>query len=203
MATRIGFGQVEPNHLSAQITGQNWAQLPAAADIDILENGQFVKYDYVSKEVNFGSDEHKTGEWMMVWNEIKLYGEKYGEGYKDFAQQRKNFTPATYKDPVTGADTVVQHGAPQFPVWDDRFGQMVPRVIKINLGDIFTTNTLTTGNTSGSASVTIEDLNVGDSLKVGANGFLTKGNDPDFELQVVHVYTMADGQYAVKVMRIK
>jgi len=33
----VGFGQVEPNHLSGQRTGQSYAQLPAAADIDILQ----------------------------------------------------------------------------------------------------------------------------------------------------------------------
>jgi hypothetical protein len=43
---RIGYGQVEPNHLSAQRTGQIYAQLPAASDLTTLENGQFVKYDY-------------------------------------------------------------------------------------------------------------------------------------------------------------
>ena len=32
-----GYGQVEPNHLSAQHTGQIYAQLPAAKDIEILE----------------------------------------------------------------------------------------------------------------------------------------------------------------------
>ena len=42
---RTGFGQVEPNHLSAQRTGQIYAQLPAKSDINILENGQFVKYN--------------------------------------------------------------------------------------------------------------------------------------------------------------
>ena len=50
----VGFGQVEPNHLSAQRTGQVYAQLPAAANIDILQQGQFVKYDYANEEVNFG-----------------------------------------------------------------------------------------------------------------------------------------------------
>ena len=34
-----GYGQVEPNHLSAQRTAQIYAQLPAAADITVLENG--------------------------------------------------------------------------------------------------------------------------------------------------------------------
>ena len=49
-----GYGQVEPNHLSAQRTSQVYAQLPAAADINVLEQGQFVKYDYAHEEVNFG-----------------------------------------------------------------------------------------------------------------------------------------------------
>ena len=31
--TRIGYGQVEPNHLSAQRTSQIYAQLPANKDI--------------------------------------------------------------------------------------------------------------------------------------------------------------------------
>lgn len=70
----FGYGQVEPNHLSAQRTGQIYAQLPAAPSIDILEQGQFVKYDYAANsngigEVNFTG----AGEWMLVYNEIKLY----------------------------------------------------------------------------------------------------------------------------------
>lgn len=65
----LGFGQVEPNHLSAQRTGEIYAQLPVAADIDILENGQFVKYDYANGVVNFSG----IGEWMLVFNEVKVY----------------------------------------------------------------------------------------------------------------------------------
>lgn len=70
----FGFGQVEPNHLSAQRTGQIYAQLPAAPAITMLEQGQFVKYDYAANdngigEVNFTGN----GEWMLVYNEIKLY----------------------------------------------------------------------------------------------------------------------------------
>ena len=88
MATikRIGFGQVEPNHLSAQRNGQVYAQLPCAKDIKILENGQFVKYDYEAGEVNFTGD----GEWMLVMNEVKLYDD-LRESYKDFALQIVNF----------------------------------------------------------------------------------------------------------------
>ena len=64
-----GYGQVEPNHLSAQRTAQVYAQLPAAADINVLEQGQFVKYDYAKGVCNFTG----AGEWMLVYNEIKLY----------------------------------------------------------------------------------------------------------------------------------
>ena len=49
---RIGYGQVEPNHLSAQRTGQIYAQLPCEDSIEVLENGQFVNYDYAKKEGN-------------------------------------------------------------------------------------------------------------------------------------------------------
>ena len=47
---REGFGYVEPNHLSAPRNGQVYAQLPAAEDIEVLENGMFVKYDYAAGE---------------------------------------------------------------------------------------------------------------------------------------------------------
>ena len=74
----FGYGQVEPNHLSAQRNAQIYAQLPANKDIEILENGQFVKYDYAANgngigEVNFTGE----GEWMLVYNEIKLYRDHY------------------------------------------------------------------------------------------------------------------------------
>ena len=67
----LGYGQVEPNHLSAQRTAQIYAQLPADPSIEILEQGQFVKYDYAAGLVNFTG----AGEWMLVYNEIKLYRE--------------------------------------------------------------------------------------------------------------------------------
>ena len=89
MATikRVGFGQVEPNHLSAQRNGQVYAQLPCNKNIKVLENGQFVKYDYATGEVNFTG----AGEWMLVMNEVKLYDDFWRESYKDFALQTTNF----------------------------------------------------------------------------------------------------------------
>ena len=190
--TRVGFGQVEPNHLSAQRTAQIYAQLPAAANINVLENGQFVKYDYAAPnggEVNFSG----KGEWMMVFNEVKLYDDFWRESYKDFAMIKDNYTP--------GSDTITHNGVGPLK------GQMVPRVFKINVGDHWTTNCLGVANTSGKevvdSGIEAEDL-LGKSLKVDeSTGYLVLGEDENFELQVVKVYTLADGQDAVKVMRIK
>lgn len=77
-----GYGQVEPNHLSAQRNGQIYAQLAAKSDITVLENGQFVKYDYANKEVNFTGE----GDWMLVYNEVKVY--KDFESNKDYAMTK-------------------------------------------------------------------------------------------------------------------
>lgn len=84
--TRDGFGQVEPNHLSAPRNGQVYAQLPAADDIDVLENGMYVKYDYENGEVNFEGD----GPWFLVYNEEKLYDERH-QMHKDFAMIKTDF----------------------------------------------------------------------------------------------------------------
>lgn len=187
--TRIGFGQVEPNHLSAKRTSQIYAQLPAAADIKILENGQYVKYDYANGEVNFTG----AGEWMLVYNEVKLYDDRWRESYKDFALKAENFTE--------GSDTIAHEGYGPFK------GQMYPRVFKTNIGDIYTTNCLAKANTDGKAVVEMEEYALMDELTINAEGFLTKAAAADdYEgpvFQVVKVYTMPDGQAAVKVMRIK
>ena len=84
---RKGFGQLEPNHLSAQRNGQIYAQLKAKSNITQLEQGQFVKYDYANGEVNFTG----PGEWMLVFNEIENYGTLPFEQDSDFALQSKNF----------------------------------------------------------------------------------------------------------------
>ena len=170
---RTGFGQVEPNHLSAQRTGQIYAQLPAKSDINILENGQFVKYNYSANEV----DTTGKGEWMLVFNEVKLY-DGLRETYKDFALKKTDYID----------------------------GVMTPRVFKTNVGDIFTTNTIKTAATSNTGKTVGEELTVGDLLKVDATGFLADGGDASTDpmvWEVVKETTLPDGQPAVKIMRIK
>lgn len=188
---RTGFGQIEPNHLSAQRNGKIYAQLPAhvkkatgtaietADTIAILENGQFAKYDYANGEVNFNTAA-ESGEWMLVYNEVKLYDD-WRESYKDFALKASNFTE----------------------------GVITPRLFKTDVGDIFTTNALKVGNVAGSTKLDDTDkvtLTKGELLKVGANGFLVTGADidaDDFVWQVVEETTMPDGDNAVKIRRVK
>lgn len=168
---RIGFGQVEPNHLSARRTAQIYAQLKAADSFDILENGQFVKYDYANSEVNLTG----SGEWMLVLNEVKLY-DGNRETYKDFAMIKDSYVD----------------------------GEMVPRLFKTNIGDIYTTNCVGGKGTRRTKYEGIE-LVVGDKLKVDeATGYLVKGEGTeDMVWEVVKVYNLADMQPAVKIMRIK
>ena len=224
-----GYGQVEPNHLSAQRTGQIYAQLPANRNIQLLENGQFVKYDYAAGElgeVNFTG----KGEWMLVYNEIKLYREEQADC--EFAMRKDDYQ-ARYYSPYdwehteveyggrfwngvdeTGADHKARYlngkdaeGNTSITITDSQGVQhtyeyddvtagpdirelfyeedplhfdgpyearrmpagtnMVPRVFKTNVGDIFTTNTI--------AEAT---LAVGDILSPrAADGMLSKSGD--------------------------
>ena len=89
-ANGYGYGQVEPNHLSAQATKEVYAQLPAEKNIEILENGQFAKYNYAEEVVDFEG----PGEWMLVFNEIKLYRE--GQVDAEFAMIRDNYQARVY-----------------------------------------------------------------------------------------------------------
>ena len=183
---RIGFGQVEPNHLSAQRTGQIYAQLPANSEITQLENGQFVKYDYANGEVNFSG----KGEWMLVFNEVKLY-DGWRESYKDFAMLAENYTPGS---------EIVHNGLGNFK------GQMVPRVFKTNIGDIFTTNMVETDEDAGSA-VTYAVGNLLEPVKNTTTKTLqlkkATGTPTGMAWAVVKVYTMPDGQQGLKLQRVQ
>ena len=163
LLVKEGFGQLEPNHLSAQRNGQIYAQLPCDTSIEVLQNAQFVKYDYAGGKVNFSGE----GEWMLVYNEVKLYEPKHSN--KDFALLKKNCIG----------------------------GEMVPRVMKTMVGDIFTTNLVDLKDKGAT-------FDVGDKLVVGTTGILEYSAAPGAGMvwQVAKVYTMADGQPAVKIQRI-
>jgi hypothetical protein len=170
-----GYAQVEPNHLSAQRTGAIYAQLPCKSDIEVLENGQFVKYDYPEGVVDFTG----KGEWMLVFNEVKVYHDRDTDA--DFAMKKFNYIARVY-----GADNSFM----------PENTNMVPRVFKTEIGDIFTTNAVQNK---------IEELKKGDTLTVGEDGFLkkTEGASEGMIWQVAKIYTLGDLQPAVKVQRIQ
>ena len=206
--TRNGYGQVEPNQLSAQKTGQIYASLPLASDVDILQNGEFMYYDYKSGTVTADG----VGEPMLVFNEVKLYEPFWQTSYKDFAMIRvgdnyvtSRLATAGYGD---GAETEGVDPNPGHSDWQAgyRMDGIAPRLFKTNVGDIFTTNMVETG-----AEITYSQ---GDTLKLkkvakaadktGNTLVLSKtGNIDALEFVVAKVYTMPDGQPGLKLQRIK
>lgn len=206
-----GYGQVEPNHLSAQLNGQIYAQLPAAANIEVLENGQFAKYDYKNGVVDFAAD--NAGEWMLVFNEVKVYRDF--EGDADFAMLKDDYTASVYSPsgemgksykPLDYKSIAKNPDPYEWDSTNDPFGRelkykaklmpegtvMVPRLLGTHVGDIFTTN-----------MVDEDSLVVGDILAPrAADGILVKDNSQSMKWQVVKVYTMPDFQKGVKLMRI-
>ena len=222
-----GYAQVEPNHLSARRTGQIYAQLPAAAGITKLEQGQFVKYDYMNDEVNFTG----AGEWMLVYNEVKLYRDEQVEC--EFAMLKDNYVARIYS-PVdgdvnwdaqsryynggeytwTGDATTFERDkvtAPagardDFNYTEDPFhiaSKTAPKAMKSGttmVPRVFKTNV---GDIYTTNCVNETELELGDILAPAADGYLVKNPDAtDMKWQVVKVYTMPDHQKGVKIMRI-
>ena len=109
-----------------------------------------------------------AGPWMMVFNEEKLYDERK-QMHRDYAMQKGEF-------------------------YD---GVMVPRVFRMAVGDIFTTNAVKT-----------DTYSVGDKVAPGTGGILERGAASAAEaaktlvLQVVKETIMPDGQPAVKLQVI-
>lgn len=152
-----GYGQVEPNHLSAQRTGQIYAQLPLASTVTKLENGQFAKYDLSAGAVNFSG----KGELMLVYNSPKHYA-------------------------VEDADNDYCITSPE-----------LPRLMKTNIGDIITTNTIT-----GSNETVVKDAVLVPDSSTGILAVKSTPAATDMQWLVVKVYTLADGQAAAKLVRI-
>jgi len=187
--TKIGFGQVEPNHLSGIVEGKIYAQYPADTTEmgKILEQGRFAKYDGSKNQVNLSG----ASAWMMIYNEEKLPDERK-QNHKDFALNTADYT----------------------------YGEITPRLIKIEVGDIFTTNTIDMAGDmdadavnaltdSTETAIPFSTIAIGSKMYIGDNGYLspTKGSVPE-EFEVIKpfartVANLPDLQPAVKLMRIK
>ena len=208
---RIGYGQVEPNQLSGIKTGQIFASLPLAKNVNVIQNGEFMYYDYVSGTVS-AEDSTSVAEPMLVYNEIKIY--EPWLSYKDFAMIRVGDNYVTSNAAVgrvTSANvdgTVYGDGAttegaeinPAHTEYGYRMDGIAPRLVKTNVGDIFTTNMVATGD-----EVTYSK---GDILKLKKTdrNTLELAKDGDIEtivFVIVKVYTMPDGQPGLKIQRVK
>ena len=206
--TRVGYGQVEPNQLSAQKTGQSYAVLPLDPKVEVLQNGEFMFYDYATGRVTAEG----KGEPMLVFNEIKLYEDFWRTSYKDFAMIRVGDNYVTSKPATAGyGDGALTKGASitsshtEYPY---RMDGIAPRMFKTNIGDVYTTNMVETG----------KEYAVGDELQLkkvehtGSDNVSTyntlvlakEAGDTvsTIKFVVAKVYTMPDGQPGLKLQRI-
>ena len=206
--TRVGYGQVEPNQLSAQKTGQIYASLPLDPKVEVLQNGEFMFYDYATGRVTAEG----KGEPMLVFNEIKLYEDFWRTSYKDFAMIRVGDNYVTSKPATAGyGDGALTKGAsinPGHTEYPYRMDGIAPRMFKTNIGDVYTTNMVETG----------VEYAVGDELQLkkvehtGSDNVSTyntlvlakEAGDTVSTIKFVvgKVYTMPDGQPGLKLQRI-
>ena len=205
--TRVGYGQVEPNQLSAQKTGQIYASLPLDEKVQVLQNGEFMYYSYVDNKVT-AEPTVEGQEPMLVFNEIKLYEPFWRTSYKDFAMIRvgDNYVTSKLATDEYGDGALTQGATidPAHSTWQAgyRMEGIAPRLFKTNIGDIMTTNMVETG-------VEYAEKDILKLKKVtAADGTVTlvlsKTGDIDtVQWVVAKVYTMPDGQPGLKIQRIK
>ena len=205
--TRVGYGQVEPNQLSAQRTGQIYASLPLDEKVQVLQNGEFMYYSYADNKVT-AEPTVEGQEPMLVFNEIKLYEPFWRTSYKDFAMIRvgDNYVTSKLATDEYGDGALTQGATidPAHSTWQAgyRMEGIAPRLFKTNIGDIMTTNMVETG-------VEYAEKDILKLKKVtAADGTVTlvlskTGNIDTVQWVVAKVYTMPDGQPGLKIQRIK
>ena len=207
--TRDGYGQVEPNQLSAQKTGQIYASLPLDTDVNVLQNGEFMYYDYAAGKVS-ADDSTGLAEPYLVFNEIKLYEPFWRTSYKDFAMIRKgdNYVTSKLATAKYGerSDQTGVAANPAHPDYPYRMDGIAPRLLKTNIGDIYTTNMVETDDDAGSA-VTYAVGNLLEPVKNTSTNTLqlkkATGTPTGMAWAVVKVYTMPDGQQGLKLQRVQ
>lgn len=201
--TREGYGQVEPNQLSAQKTGQIYASLPLHNDVKVLQNGEFMFYDYATGTVNANAT---VGEPMLVFNEIKLYEPFWQTSYKDFAMIRvgDNYVTSRKATAAYGENSDKAQAAtidPAHTEYGYRMDGIAPRLFKTNVGDIYTTNMVKVGveYVAGDLLAPKKD----DTSKTLVLEKITDASQEKMVWQVAKVYTMPDGQPGLKIQRVQ
>ncbi len=206
---RIGYGQVEPNQLSGIKTGQIFASLPLDKEVKVLQNGEFMYYDYVSGSVNATAETDAAPEPYLVYQEIKIYEDWLS--YKDFAMIRvgDNYVtnnPAIGRLTSANADgTIYGDGAETEGASIDhsdyqagyRMDGIAPRLVKTNVGDVYTTNMVDEEGTYEVGTVLTLKKTDRNTLVLSSSG-----NIASVKFIVVKDYTMPDGQRGLKLQRI-
>ena len=206
---RIGYGQVEPNQLSGIKTGQIFASLPLDKEVKVLQNGEFMYYDYASGSVNATAEANAAPEPYLVYQEIKIYEDWLS--YKDFAMIRvgDNYVtnnPAIGRLTSANADgTVYGDGAETEGASIDhsdyqagyRMDGIAPRLVKTNVGDVYTTNMVDEEGTYEVGTVLTLKKTDRNTLVLSPSGDITS-----VKFIVVKDYTMPDGQRGLKLQRI-
>lgn len=206
---RIGYGQVEPNQLSGIKTGQIFASLPLDKEVKVLQNGEFMYYDYANGSVNATAEANAAPEPYLVYQEIKIYEDWLS--YKDFAMIRvgDNYVtnnPAIGRLTSANADgTVYGDGAETEGASIDhsdyqagyRMDGIAPRLVKTNVGDVYTTNMVDEEGTYTVGTVLTLKKTDRNTLVLSPSGNITS-----VKFIVVKDYTMPDGQRGLKLQRI-
>ena len=210
--TRNGYGQVEPNQLSAQKNGQIYASLPLDTNVKVLQNGEFMYYSYADNKVT--AEPTVAGqEPMLVFNEIKLYEPFWRTTYKDFAMIRVGDNYVTSKLATEkygdGSTTVGVNANPVHTEYQYRMDGIAPRLFKTAIGDIMTTNMVALDDGEGNAvtynlkDVLTPQLNTADDGTKTLVLAKAPNNATGMKWVVVKVYTMPDGQPGLKLQRIQ
>lgn len=206
---RIGYGQVEPNQLSGIKTGQIFASLPLDKEVKVLQNGEFMYYDYASGSVNATAEANAAPEPYLVYQEIKIYEDWLS--YKDFAMIRVGDNYVTNNPAIgrlTSANTdgtVYGDGAETEGASIDhsdyqagyRMDGIAPRLVKTNVGDVYTTNMVDEDGTYEVGTVLTLKKTDRNTLVLSSSG-----NIDSVKFIVVKDYTMPDGQRGLKLQRI-
>ena len=206
---RIGYGQVEPNQLSGIKTGQIFASLPLDKEVKVLQNGEFMYYDYAKGSVNATAEAEAAPEPYLVYQEIKIYEDWLS--YKDFAMIRvgdnyvtsnpaigrltsANTDGTVYGDGAETEGALIDHSDYQAGY---RMDGIAPRLVKTNIGDLYTTNMVDEDGTYTVGTVLTLKKTDRNTLVLSPNGDITS-----VKFIVVKDYTMPDGQRGLKLQRI-
>lgn len=209
--TRIGYGQVEPNQITGIKTGEIYASLPLDPEVSVLQNGEFMYYDYSKGYVTATPEsESEDLEPFMVYNEIKIYEDNLS--YKDFAMIRVGDNYVTNPAAVgrvtsANADGTTYGGGSNttgvYQTHDSwqagyRMEGIAPRLVRIHVGNVYTTNMVATGVEYAKGDVLKLKKSTNNTLVLDKTGTIAA---PVFT--VVKVYTMPDGQPGLKIQRVK